>query len=150
MQLKHFLRSHSLFKGLAESDFDSLAHAFEIRDYASGETIIREGKLGKELFLVVDGQVQVSQYNLLTGALEIRKLLQPGELFGLLSLIDNLPTAASCIAEGPVKVGVLNRTGYQMLALSIAPIALSFQLAVAKQLASDLRHQDETLRSMLH
>jgi hypothetical protein len=50
---------------------------------------------------------------------------------------------------GSVKVGVLQRSGYNLLAQSAAPIALGFQLALARQLAADLRHRDETLRSLL-
>lgn len=149
MQLKHFLKSHSLFRNLSVSDCDALAHAFEIREYAAGDGIVREGKPGKELYLLIEGEVRVTQYNLVTGELEERKALRPGELFGLLSLIDHLPTAAGCVATTPVKVGVLGRTGYNLLAQSAAPIALSFQFAVAKQLAADLRHQDESLRRML-
>jgi CRP-like cAMP-binding protein len=149
MLLKNFLKSHSVFHHLPDRDLDALAHAFMIREYGDGQTIIKEGKSGKELYLLVEGQVKVAHYHPLKGSLEDLKLLHPGELFGLLSLVDHLPSAASCIAVGPVKVGVLPRTGYNLLAQSAAPIALGFQLAVAHQLAADLRHRDETLRSML-
>lgn len=149
MLLKNFLKSQSVFHNLSDRDLDALAHAFMIRDYADGQSIIQEGKSGKELYLLVDGQVKVAHYNPLNGSLEQLKLLNPGELFGVLSLVDHLPSAASCVALGAVKVGVLQRTGYNLLAQSAAPIALGFQLALARQLAVDLRHRDEMLRSML-
>lgn len=148
MLLKNFLKSQSVFEGLSDHDYDALAHAFEIREYPDGHTIIKEGKSGKELYLLVEGQVKVARYNAVTGLLEEINLVQPGELFGLISLVDHLPISASCISAGPVKIGVLQHSGYDLLAHSFAPIALEFQLAMAKQLASVLRHQEETLRSI--
>lgn len=150
MLLKNFLKSQPLFTGLSDRDLDALAHAIEIREYPDGHAIIQEGRSGKELYLLVEGQVKVAQYNAETGQLEQINLVHPGELFGLLSLIDHLPTSASCISAGPVKIGVLQRNAYNLLAQASAPIAHGFQLAIAKQLASLLRHQESILRSVPH
>ena len=147
MLLRNFLKSQSVFKGLSDHDCDALAHAFEMREYPDGHPIIKEGQTGKELYLLVEGHVKVARYNSVTGLLEEINLVQPGELFGLISLVDHLPTSASCISTTPVKIGVLQRSGYDLLAHASVPIALEFQLATAKQLASILRHQEETLRS---
>ncbi len=150
MLLKNFLKTLSIFTGLSDRDFDSLAHALEIREYPDGHAIIQEGRRGKELYLLVEGRVKVSHYQDETGLLEQVNLLQPGELFGLLALVDHLPTSASCISEGPVKIGVLQHNACNLLQKSSAPIALGFQLAMAKQLASLLRHQEVILRSVPH
>jgi CRP/FNR family transcriptional regulator, cyclic AMP receptor protein len=150
MLLKNFLKSQSIFTGLSDRDFDAMAHAIEIREYPDGRAIIQEGRPGKELYLLVEGQVSVAQYHAKTGLLEQINLLQPGALFGLLSLVDHLPTSASCFSAGPVKIGVLQPSVYNLLAQSSAPIALGFQLAMAKQLASLLRHQEEILSSVPH
>jgi len=148
MLLKYFLKSQSVFADLSDRDLDALAHALEIREYPDGHTIIQEGRSGKELYLLVEGRVNVNQYIDETGEMEKINLVQPGELFGLLSLIDHLPTSASCISAGPVKIGVLQHNAYNLLAQSSAPIALGFQLAMTKQLASLLRHQEETLKRL--
>lgn len=148
MLLKYFLKSQSVFADLSDRDLDALAHALEIREYPDGHTIIQEGRSGKELYLLVEGRVNVNQYNDETGEMEKINLVQPGELFGLLSLIDHLPTSASCISAGPVKIGVLQHNAYNLLAQSSAPIALGFQLAMTKQLASLLRRQEETLKRL--
>jgi len=147
MLLKNFLKSQSVFTDLSDRDLDALAHALEIQRYPDGHTIIQEGLSGKKLYLLVEGRVNVAQYNHETGLMEHINLVQPGELFGLLSLIDQFPTSASCISAGPVKIGVLQHNAYNLLSHSSAPIALGFQLAMAKQLASVLRHQEEILRS---
>jgi CRP/FNR family cyclic AMP-dependent transcriptional regulator len=148
MLLKNFLKTQSIFTGLSDRDFDSLAHALEIREYPDGHAIIQEGRRGKELYLLVEGRVKVSHYHDQTGLLEQINLLHPGELFGLLALVDQLPTSASCVSAGPVKIGVLQHNAYNLLKKSSAPIALGFQLAMAKQLASLLRHQEKLLKSI--
>lgn len=149
MLLKSFLKCHSLFKHLAEHDLDALAHAIYIEEFPAEHVLVQEGKLGKELYILVEGEIKVTHYNPLSGELEELKIIMPGEMFGLLSLVDHLPAAATCVAHGPVKVGILPHTGYNFLSKSVAPIALGFQLAVAGQLASDLRHRNQTLRDYL-
>jgi len=148
MLLKNFLKRQPIFIGLSDRDLDALARAIEIREYPDGYAIIQEGRSGKELFLLVEGQVKVAQYNAGTGRLEQINLVQPGELFGLLSLIDHLSASASCISVGPVKIGVLQRNAYNLLAQASAPIAHGFQLAIVKQLTMVLRHQERTLRTI--
>ena len=149
MLLKSFLKCHSMFKQLTESDLDALAHAIYVEEFPSEHVLVQEGKLGKELYILVEGEIKVTHYNPLSGELEELKIIMPGEMFGLLSLVDHLPAAATCVAHGPVKVGILPRTAYNFLSQSVAPIALGFQLAVAGQLASDLRHRNQTLRGFL-
>lgn len=149
MLLKSFLKCQSNFKHLSEPDLDALAQAIYIEDRPAEYLLVQEGKLGKELYVLVEGEVKVMRYNPLTGELEELKKIQPGEMFGLLSLADHQPAVASCVAHGPVKVGILPRTGYNVLSKSAAPIALGFQLAMAEQLASDIRSRNNTLRGLL-
>lgn len=149
MLLKSFLKCQSNFKHLPEPDLDALAHAFYVEDRPDGYLLVQEGKPGKNLYILVEGDVRAVRYNPLTGELEELKKIQPGEMFGLLSLADHQPAVASCVAHGPVKVGILPRTGYNVLSKSAAPIALGFQLAIAEQLASDIRSRNNTLRGLL-
>lgn len=149
MFLKNFLKSESVFGSLAENDLDALSRAIYVQEFPDAYTIVQEGKQGKELYLLVEGKVNVTHYHPLTGVLNVLKVLEAGEVFGVLSLVDHLPSAATCVAAGPVKVGILPRSAYNLLAKSSAPIALRFQLAVASQIANDLRHRNDTLRSLI-
>lgn len=149
MLLKSFLKCQSSFKHLTEPDLDALAQAIYIEDRPTEALLVQEGKLGKDLYILVEGVVKVMRYNPLTGESEELKMIKPGEMFGLLSLADHHPAGASCVAHGSVKVGILPQTGYNFLSKSAAPIALGFQLAVAEQLAADIRHRNNTLRGLL-
>ncbi len=149
MLFKNFLKTLPSFQSFSEKDIDALSKAMYVREYPEGHTFIRQGRQGKELYLLVEGKVKVSRYEDFTGASDDLKTLLAGEIFGLLSLIDNLPAAASCTASEPVKVAYLSRPTYNLLFLSAAPIAYHFQYLVAQQLARDLHDRNESLRKLL-
>lgn len=148
MSLTNFLKNQSIFEGLSERDYEALAQSFQEREYAEGDEIIHEGKKGQELYLLLDGSIRVTRANNVSGRQELINYVQPGEMFGILSLMDNLPTIASCYASSPVKVGVLQRNVYSLLAKNSAPIALGFRTALAKQLAFLLLHQRKILSTI--
>jgi len=150
MLLKNFLKSQSVFSNLAdEQDLDALSRAIYVQEFPDASIIVKEGKQGKELYLLIEGKVKVTHYDPLSGTPCVLKELKVGELFSVLSLMDHLPSAASCVAVGTVKVGILPRAAYNLLAKSSAPIALNFQLAVARQIANDIRHRNDTLRGLI-
>ena len=148
MSFATFLKTQSIFEGLSERDYDALAQSFQEREYGEGEEIIHEGDKGKELFLLTEGRVRVTRINNASGRQETINYIQAGEVFGILSLLDSLPAIASCYASGPVKVGVLQRNVYELLAKNSAPIALGFRTALARQLALVLLHQRKILTTI--
>jgi CRP-like cAMP-binding protein len=149
MFFRNFLKSNPAFKHFSDSDLDALSKAMHVEEYPDGHSFIYQGEQGKEMFMLVEGAVVVSRYDDLTGIGEELKVMHPGELFGLLSLVDNLPAAATCAARGPVKVASMPRTAYNLLFQFAAPIAHHFQYLVAEQLARDLRDRDDSLRKLL-
>jgi signal transduction histidine kinase len=57
LQAKEFLRPHLL--GLAEEDLDVLAQAAVERDFSHGDIICREGEVGRVMFFIVRGRVEI-------------------------------------------------------------------------------------------
>lgn len=149
MNLKDFLLSVPGFRIFSSRDLDALAKAMRLEDFPAGHTLIEQGVRGRNLFLLVEGEVEVRRFDALTGSSETLKKLGPGEMFGLLSLTDHTPAAASCTAITAVKVASLPRTAYDLLTGSAAPIAYHFQLLVAQQLARDLLDRTKALRQLL-
>src|SRR5260370_31420800 len=77
-----FLRKDSMvYKDLGE------------RDYAAGETIIREGDTSTEMFIIQEGKVAVTKR---IGDNEVfLATLQRGDFFGEMSLLESLPRNAT-------------------------------------------------------
>jgi len=49
-----------IFEGLSGSELESMGKILKSLSIAPGETVIREGEVGNQLFLLVDGEVAVS------------------------------------------------------------------------------------------
>ena len=67
----------------------------------AGEVILREGRLGRELFVIVDGSVTVSRLGV-----EVN-VLGPGDYFGELGAIEAAPRNATVTATTALDVLVI-------------------------------------------
>jgi LmbE family N-acetylglucosaminyl deacetylase len=95
-----FVRSLSLFA--EESTTLRYAGDFiEVRWFPGGTYIVEQGEVGRSLFLIVSGAVQVSEEATPGDLREIRRL-GPGEFFGELALVYEKPRSAHVIAVDAV------------------------------------------------
>ena len=86
-----------LFADLDETQLEELAVLLRRRHYAKGEAIFREGDAGSSLFIVEAGRVKIAIGS--PGGNEvILDLLEPGDFFGELSLLDREPRSADAVA----------------------------------------------------
>ena len=99
-----------LFKNLARSDLVQLAMATEDLEVEAGKVLARDGEIGHEFFVIVDGEVSVSKEGT-----EIRRL-GPGEFFGEIALIWDSPRRTATVsAATPVRFFVLTRQAFRGL-----------------------------------
>ena len=71
-----------LFSALSRQELGALAKATEDLEVAEGKALTREGDLGREFFVIVEGDVSVTQ-----DGNEIRRL-GAGDFFGEIALKD--------------------------------------------------------------
>jgi CRP-like cAMP-binding protein len=148
MILKHYLEGLPGFRHLGTTDIEHIAAAMRVDDFPSGHVFVYQEKLARDLFLLLEGTVKVCHYGH-SGRYYTLKNLQPGELFGLLSLSDGKPAAASCVADGPVRVASLPFSAYMLLYQPDSDIGCRFQFVIAQQLARDLKNRHDALRRLL-
>jgi CRP/FNR family transcriptional regulator, cyclic AMP receptor protein len=95
-----------LFTDLGRRELQRLAATCVERDYSAGSVLVRQGQPGVGLFIVVSGHARVGQEDA-HGDIRELALLGPGDVFGELSLLDDLPRSASVIATEPVRALLL-------------------------------------------
>jgi CRP-like cAMP-binding protein len=99
-----------LFGGLSKHELGELAKATEDLEVEEGRVLTREGDLGREFFVIVEGDVSVTQ-----DGNEIRRL-GPGDFFGEIALIyENARRTATVIALSPLRFFVLTRQSFRSL-----------------------------------
>ena len=148
MDLRTFLKSLPGFEGFAGSHMDALAAAMKVQLYPKGHTFIWQGEQGQALHMIMDGVVLLTRTDELTGFKQEREL-RAGEVFGLLSLIDNLPAAATCSVLEPVTAASLPRAEFNDLFDNAPPVGHHILYMVAIQLARDLQDRNTSLRTLI-
>lgn len=99
-----------LFQNLSRAELVELAKLTEDLEVEEGKVLAREGDIGREFFVIVDGEVAV----LKEGA-EVRRL-QPGDFFGEIALIWESPRRTATVsAATPLRFFVLTRQAFRSL-----------------------------------
>ena len=136
------------FQNFTPACVSVLAGLMKVEQYPAGHRFIEQGQQGGAMYLLMDGAVEVRWVDEIRGEAEVREL-RTGELFGLLSLIDDMPASATCAAKEPVTAAALPRAAFQRLFDTAAPVGHHLQFMVAVQLARDLQERNKSLRLLL-
>ena len=148
MDLQQFLNTLPAFQNFTPSYVGVLAGFMQVGQFSAGKTFIEQGQQGEAMYLLMDGAVEVKRIDDVDSHVEVREL-RAGELFGLLSLIGNMPASATCVAKEPATVAALPREAFQRLFDTAAPIGHHVLQVVTVQLARDLQERNKSLRVLL-
>ena len=104
-----------------------------INEYSVGDVIFEEGSSGRELFVVLDGQVEIAK---VSGASKtVIVTLGKGEFFGEMAVIDGSSRSATAIAAAPdTKVMRINHARFVYLVSQQPAFALMIMDALSKRL----------------
>ena len=103
------LRRCPLFEGLSKKELVELARHSEDVEVPAGTVLCKEGSRGKEFFVIVDGEAVVERGGKKIGT------LGPGEFFGEIALVDDVPRIATVTAKTPLHFFVLTRGDFTRL-----------------------------------
>jgi CRP-like cAMP-binding protein len=149
MNLVEFLVSTPTFECLSHSELEVLARVMLVRQHSAGRVFLREGERGDAVYLILEGKVLVTQLNRHSRKLEHVHTMGPGEMFGLIALIDRGTRTATCTAAGEVTTASLPVSAFDLLYRSNSAIAHHFQMLVARQLSRDMRAFNDALLDLL-
>ena len=96
------LNQVAIFTPLAGEEIERLANASSLRVYAPGEAIVRMGREGNSMFVIIRGAVRVEIPG--GAAPTVINELRENDFFGEMSLLTGEPRAANVIAEEETEV----------------------------------------------
>jgi cAMP-dependent protein kinase regulator len=149
MDLTYFLKNLPAFEDFKAPHLTILASHLQVEEQADGHVFIRQGEQGRALYMLLQGSVRITRHDAAGGEeYEVRELAD-GELFGILSLVQDLPAQATCTARGAVEVATLGYDAFQQLFHQASPIGHHLQYMIAVQMARDLQENNKRLRNAL-
>jgi hypothetical protein len=123
------LRAQSIFAPLPLQALEALSTRLRPHAAADGEVVIREGEAGDRFYLIEDGTVDVS----IDG--EQVRTEGPGEVFGEIALVRDIPRTATVRARGPVRLLSLERDVFLSAVTGHPASAAAADAVVAARLA---------------
>lgn len=139
--LRKALKLVHLFEGFSEQDARDFIACATRFDAAAGDAVIREGERGQDMFVVVAGNLRVVKAAV--GAEQELAVLEPGETFGEIALLDSGPRSASVVAITPATLLRFERKHL----VKIPAVSLKLYRNLATMVAARLR--DTSARVML-
>ena len=133
----HLLRI-PLFSGCSTLDLDRLARATDEVTLGTGTALTRQGDIGREAFVLLNGTAEVRRDD------EVIAALDPGAVIGELALLDGGPRTATVVATSEVEVLVLSRPAFNAVLDEIPTLAHQLLVTLARRLraADDTTHFD--------
>ncbi len=97
-----------LFQGLGAEERAELVTKAHIRRFAAGESIFHMGSPGSSMMAVLSGEVRIS-ISSPEGKELLLAILQPGEVFGEIALLDGKERSADAKAHSACTLAILER-----------------------------------------
>jgi len=118
-----FLASVPLLENLNDAERAKLADVLQPREFSDGEVVVREGEVGREFYIVEEGEAEASKLiRNAQGMLneESVKKYKRGDYFGELALLHRAPRAATVRAvakpnQPKLKVAALDADAFTRL-----------------------------------
>jgi len=134
-----FLLHIRLFEGIKKRSLIHVLENLQERTYLKGETIFTQGDIGRALFLVFSGKVALSRLDPSTQKSSTVAEVNPGEFFGEMALLEEMPRTATASALEETRVFILFKIKLESLLFARPKIGVVIASQLAKIMSARLR-----------
>jgi len=124
------LKQAPLFEGLSKKELTSLARLTDDLQLADGTVLCKEGTVGREFFVIVDGTAEITRKGKRVA------LRGGGDFFGEIALLTDTKRTATVRAASPLRCFVLTRRDFRRLLDESPGVERKVMQALADRLAS--------------
>jgi CRP/FNR family transcriptional regulator, cyclic AMP receptor protein len=121
-----------LFSRCSKRELEQVAKLADEIDLREGKEMTREGERGREFFVLLDGQADVTKNG--------RKInsLGKGDFFGEIALVSKAPRTATVVATSPIRALVITEQSFRRLMETSPEIQAKVLEALAERLAPEI------------
>jgi CRP/FNR family transcriptional regulator, cyclic AMP receptor protein len=123
------LKRAPLFEGLSRKELTQLARVSEDMEIPEGTALTKEGEIGHEFFVIVEGETQVKRKGRTIGN------RGSGDFIGEIALLEQVPRTATVTAKTPLRVFVLTSKDFHHLLEENPKVQRKVLRALARRLA---------------
>ena len=136
--IDHQLENVPLFAALDGTDRSAIWRIAEVVECSAGDVITREGSTTNDFFVMLSGEATVS-VNTETGGEPVElNVVRPGETFGELSALLDIPRTSTVVAARRSRLLRLDRRALETLYATSPRFALAFSRELAQRLKQAL------------
>ena len=114
--MEYNLKDFYLFQNCNENLINEISNNLLIRNAISGETVFNQGDMPKNLYIVLEGSLYVTEFTE-DGKAVSHELIAKGDCFGEIAIIDQKLRSASILCAENVKLGMLTLNFVQKVLL---------------------------------
>ena len=137
-QILELLQQVDIFEGIDALSLLALKQYFKENRFPKDHVIFEEGSIGDSMMLIADGEVRVSQRPEPQGE-ETLMILKKGDIFGEMSLLEDLPRSAVIIAHTDVTALEIHRRDFLTFIETHSHHGVKILLKMGRTLSSRLR-----------
>ncbi|AFE04417.1 cyclic nucleotide-binding domain-containing protein [Corallococcus coralloides DSM 2259] len=140
------LKKVALFEGLTQGQLAKVARIAQPRSHTAGDFLFREGDTGQDMFILADGKVRISKSVPGIGE-EALAILEPGQYFGEMAVIEDSPRSADAIAHTSCTVWVIERAKLDQLMFTDKDLAYVLLWTFVRTLSERLRETNDKIKA---
>ena len=137
------LKMIGLFSGLDQDQIEHITAMASIRQYEKNAIILFENDSDRKLNVILSGSVKLTSYHT-AGREFVYSFLNSGDVFGVLSILDDEIRTTNVVAILQTRVLEFERTHYLNLLRDFPQITLN----LLKEMSRRLRKRDTQIKSM--
>jgi CRP/FNR family transcriptional regulator, cyclic AMP receptor protein len=121
------LKRAPLFEGLSKKELGELARVTEDLEIGTGQVLCKEGDIGQEFFVIVEGETEVTSSGKRVAA------RGGGDFVGEIALLEETTRTATVTAKTPLRVFVLTRQDFRHLVRENPTVEQKVMRALARR-----------------
>jgi CRP/FNR family cyclic AMP-dependent transcriptional regulator len=140
------LKKVALFEGLTQPQLQRIADLCQERALETSARVFSEGETGDEMFIIAEGRVRISKMVAGMGE-EALAILEPGQYFGEMSVIEDSPRSADAIAHSSCRLWAIKREALDQLMFTDKDLGYVLLWTFVRTLSERLRETNEKVKA---